>query len=247
MERREFVFLESLVRFIEAKTIIEVGVQVGDMAVHLCRAAKQNGGKYFGFDIWSRHGLDGQFNQAGSKQSVSKRLDGDYTLTQVDTINNQKGFEGMLKQQCPNGINFAFIDACHSYLGIANDFFTVYPMLSKCGVIAFHDTLMIDGCREFAHDLRTKYNDGTFDIVDFPFGIGSKRCGITLLSKRSFPILNIGITEVCGAPSRPKEIEENEEQWYKEEIKDKPEMPRTFKDTIHTDRLGMCNKRKKYE
>lgn len=247
MERREFVYLESLVRFIEAKTIVEVGVQTGDMAVHLCRAAQENRGKYFGFDIWSSHGLGGQFRQQGSKQSVSKRLQGNFTLTQVDTINNQSGFEGMLKQQCPNGIDFAFIDACHSYLGIANDFFTVYPMLSKCGVIAFHDTLMIDGCREFVHDLRTKYNDGTFDIVDFPFGLGNKRCGITLLSKRSYPKLNIGITEVCGAPSRPKEIEASEEQWYSEEIDNKPEMPKKFTGSIHTDQLGMYNKRKKHD
>ena len=117
-----------------------------------------------------------------------------------------------------SAIDFAFIDGDHSYNGIKNDFFIVYPLLSKTGIVAFHDTQRIDGCREFILDLRTKYNDGSFDIVDFPFGNKHRRVGISVLVKRTFPVLNIPIDEICGSPSYPGDILKREKEWYKDQV-----------------------------
>lgn len=249
MERREFAFLEALAVFIEAKTIVEVGVQVGNMAVHLCRAAEKNTGNYYGFDLWGTHGLKSQFEAQGSLESVSGKLKAaglsSYTLLQVDTLNKREHFIESLKSLCPNGIDFAFIDACHSYHGIANDFFAVYPMLNLGGVVVFHDTLRIDGCREFVLDLRTKYNNGFFDITDYPYGMGERRCGISVLTKRSFAQLNIGIDEICGSNSTPAEIEYREARWLASEVASAGgAMPSSFNEPILVSNLGYCTRNK---
>lgn len=248
MERRELEFMESLVKFLEAKIIVEVGVQFGHMATHLCRAANYNNGKYYGFDIWSEHGMINQFGRMGSKEHVESLLKSnnlkDFELNQVDTLNKRNEFISHLQRISTNGINFVFIDADHSYKGIANDFFAVYPFLSNEGVIAFHDTLRIDGCREFILDLRTKYNDGTFDISDYPFGSGSRRCGVTLLTKKSFPNIPIGIDEVCGSISESHIIEQKEIEWYKKEIENKPSMPPIFNGEILLNKIGFYNRDK---
>lgn len=223
--RSEFEFLAAWVRFIQAKTVVEIGVLQGDMAVHLAKAVKDNGGHYYGFDMWDRHGMAGQFPQVGSIESVGDRLrelgpsPGDhgispgpasvgntyFTLHRIDTLKDLPQFEEILDRI--KSIDFAFIDGDHSYLGIASDFRAVYPRLGVGGVIAFHDTLRIDGCREFVLDLRTKYDDRMFDIFDLPWGGGDRRCGVTLLVKKSFSSLDIGIDEVCGSLNSPYDIE----------------------------------------
>ena len=249
--RREFEFLASLVYFIEAKTVVEVGVQFGNMAVYIAKAVQRNGGKYIGFDIWDIHGQVRQFWQMSNKEEVQNRLINEglnnFELIQIDTINNQKLFEQKLKNHCPNGIDFAFIDGDHSYKGIANDFFTVYPLLNPKGVIAFHDTASIDGCREFMLDLRTKYYDGTFDLIDFPFGVEERHGGVSILSKRSYHMPDIKIDEVCGSISEPKLIEQKELEWYNTIITSVEPETYNFDITQKINHIGYYPERKKYE
>ena len=45
------------------------------------------------------------------------------------------------------------------------------------GIVAFYDTAVIDGCREFIADLRI-YNNGSYDVRD-SHGTNSRNCGIT--------------------------------------------------------------------
>lgn len=254
MERREFEFLKAHVHFLEAKTVVEVGVQRGDMAVYLAQAVQANGGKYIGFDLWGVHGQDKQYKQVGSKESVIKILHNagcrNYHLVQVDTINKRDDFERELDLHCPDGIDFAFIDGDHSYLGVANDFDAIYSRLSSRGVIAFHDTAVIDGCREFMYDLHNKFNDGTYDLIDYPFGSENRHCGISILSKKSLPTQAIAIDEICGSISDAKDIEESEAFMYS--------MRRTQIDTtksclkineikMKTDKIGYYPNRKKYD
>lgn len=250
MGRSELDFLEHIALFTEAKTIVEVGVQRGEMAVHLCRAAQANNGQYFGFDMWSTHGINNQFVQVGSKEQVTQLLKSNnlncFTLTPINTIDNREQFKNILKQQCPNGIDFAFIDACHSYLGILNDFKCIYPLMNLKGVVVFHDTCKIDGCREFMIDLRTKYNDGTFDIIDLPYGTGGRNCGVSLLFKRTFPVLDEQIDEICGSISTPKDIEQKELDWYNAQLKNIQIPDITAKDLLR-DNITERIERKKYE
>jgi len=255
IERSEMQFFEVLIKFLEARVCVEVGVAYGDGTLYMCRGAQQNNGHVYGFDIWNRHGLKKQFSSFSSLEKVSERLKkegvSNFTLTQIDTIGEKSRFEKEIDRLCPQGIDFAFIDGCHSYLGIKNDFSVIYPRIKKAtGVIGFHDTLMIDGCREFVLDLRTKYHDGTFDIVDFPFGCHSgRRIGVTLLVKRSHPILDSPITEVCGSISTEQEIENREVTWYLQEcarnIRDMKLL--STQDTMQFHNLGDHKQRKKFE
>lgn len=213
--------LKSLIQLNQCKTIVEIGVSCGTSTRWMCEGAKLSGGHVYGFDCWERHGSLMQFEATSTKEDVENYLienghEEVFTLNKIDSKSTE--FIGMLKQMCPK-IDLAFIDGDHSYGGIFNDFSYVYPLLNpEGGIIMFHDTLMIDGCREFIIDLRTIFNDGTFDIVDFPWG-NNNRVGISLLVKRSYPLINLPIFEKSGSPSSHEEIFAKEKSWLKEEIK----------------------------
>jgi len=217
----EGLFFGSIAKFIRSRIIIEIGVAYGRTTAHLCNAAEVTGGFVHGFDLWNVHGQQKQFSQISSKENVEKYLyDNEFhnfKLHKIDTFSNE--FDDLLKQLFEKSkIDFAFIDADHSYIGIKNDFFKIYPYLSDTGVIAFHDTLRIDGCREFMIDLRTKYNDGTFDLIELPWGNGTRRVGIHVLVKRTYPVLGMTIDETCGSLSSIEDIYYKEKIWYIDEL-----------------------------
>lgn len=205
--------LSELILINKCQTIVEIGVCTGNTTLSLCEAASHIGGKVFGIDCWSDHGLKNQFKKRGTLKDVEDRIKLEnflnFQLFEKNTYDVD--FKDFLKKITPS-IDFAFIDACHSYKGILNDFQAVYPLLSKTGIIVFHDTLKIDGCREFVLDLRTKYYDGTYDIFDL-FG-GNNEMGISFLIKKQFPVLDIKINQICGSVSSPDSIMAREKEVY---------------------------------
>mgnify|MGYP001594168688 CR=1 FL=1 len=234
---------KSIILLNKSKVCVEIGVAHGTTSKFLCEGAESVGGHLYGFDVWSDHGhknipnneqyckeyekkygsrllYKSEYGQISSKSDVIKYLKSSglsaFTMTQIDS--KDSSFNNVLKTMCPK-IDFAFLDGDHSYNGLKNDFNAVYPLLSDIGIIAFHDTQKIDGCREFVLDLRTKLFDGTYDIVDFPFGNGKRKVGVSLLIKRAYPITNQPIDEMCGSPSLPHEIMEREQEWYSNELR----------------------------
>lgn len=239
-ERSESVFMRELIIFNRYKVCIEIGVCGGETTKFLCSATKATGGHVHGFDLWGIHGLNKQFSAQHSQASVEANLTREghtnFTLKTVDT--KTKKFKELLTSQCPE-IDFAFIDGCHSYPGLKNDFDIIYPLLANTGMIAFHDTLRIDGCRQFVLDLRTKYYDGTYDIIDFPWGLGNRRAGLTILAKRQYPVINLPLDEKCGSISSPKEIIEKEKAWFKnEQNQHNPSQVDAWSLAIDTNNLG---------
>jgi predicted O-methyltransferase YrrM len=218
--RQQGPLLASLIYFNDCKTIIEIGVAHASTTAYLCQAAASTNGHVYGYDLWGKHGLKGDCITYASKFSCEKYLNKfgykNYTLTKTDTTSQE--FRTMINERHPK-IDFAFIDGCHSYQGVKNDFDVVYPNLSDTGIIAFHDTVRIDGTREFMLDLRTKYFDGTYDIVEFPFGNFQRRVGITLLVKRSIAKLQdeLPMDEQCNLENRFDQIYAKEREWYKKE------------------------------
>lgn len=210
--------LQHFIAFNRYRTCVEIGVAFGTTTLFLCRGAEANGGRVYGFDLWDIHGVENQFPQIGSQQDVTRYLNNNgvtnFELTKIDTKTEQ--FKDKIRTI--GHIDFAFIDGCHTYDGIKNDFYTVYRQLSPCGAIVFHDTLRIDGCREFMIDLRTIYNDGTFDMIEMPWGNLDRRVGVTILMKRSFATLGIGVDEVLhGGASPTVNIYSKEQSWIKQE------------------------------
>jgi hypothetical protein len=220
--------LESLVYLNQAQVIVEVGVAEAKSTDWLCRGAKLRGGKVYGYDLWDTHGLNNQFEHWSSKEKCEAYLQSkghtNFELTKINSRTPE--FAELIKTKHPS-IDLAYIDGCHSYDGIKNDFDIIYPLLSECGVIVFHDTLKIDGCREFMIDLRTKFFDGTFDLITFPWGsmfysdgnVVNRRTGISVLAKRSFATLDLPIDEQCNLDEHFQEIYVKEEEWYEAELK----------------------------
>lgn len=209
----EFILLNS------SKTIVEIGVNHGETTLALCDAASQTDGHVYGIDLWDKHGLYNQFSKTGDKQIVEQNLRNNgynnFTLIQKNTFDLD--FSSFLKKLTPE-IDLAFIDGCHSYNGCLNDLQAVYPLLSKTGVVVFHDTQRIDGCREIIYDLRTKFYDGTYDIFDLGGGYKNRMMGISFLVKRQLPALQIPINQLCGSPKTAYEIELQEQNWYKTQL-----------------------------
>jgi hypothetical protein len=220
--------LESLVYLNQAQVIVEVGVAEAKSTDWLCRGAKLRGGKVYGYDLWDTHGLNNQFEHWSSKEKCEAYLQSkghsNFELTKINSRTPE--FAELIKTKHPS-IDLAYIDGCHSYDGIKNDFDVIYPLLSESGVIVFHDTLRIDGCREFMIDLRTKFFDGTYDLITFPWGsmfysdgnVVNRRTGISVLAKRSFATLDLPIDEQCNLDEHFQEIYVKEEEWYEKELK----------------------------
>ena len=220
--------LESLVYLNQAKVVVEVGVAEAKSTDWLCRGAKLRGGFVYGYDLWDTHGVNNQFEHWSTKEKCEAYLQSkghsNFELTKINSRTPE--FAELIKTKHPV-IDLAFIDGCHSYDGIKNDFDAIYPQLSDSGVIVFHDTMSIDGCREFMIDLRTKYNDGTFDLVTFPYGsmfysdgnVVDRRTGISVLVKRSFAVLDQPIDEQCNPDEHFNDIYVKEEEWYEAELK----------------------------
>ena len=220
--------LESLVYLNQAQVIVEVGVAEAKSTDWLCRGAKLRGGKVYGYDLWDTHGVNNQFEHWSSKEKCETYLQSkghtNFELTKINSRTPE--FAELIKIKHPS-IDLAYIDGCHSYDGIKNDFDIIYPLLSECGVIVFHDTLKIDGCREFMIDLRTKLWDGTYDLITFPWGsmfysdgnVVNRRTGISVLTKRSFATLDLPIDEQCNLDEHFNDIYVKEEEWYDAELK----------------------------
>jgi hypothetical protein len=220
--------LESLVYLNQAQVIVEVGVAEAKSTDWLCRGAKLRGGKVYGYDLWDTHGLNNQFEHWSTKEKCETYLQSkghtNFELTKINSRTPE--FAELIKSKHPS-IDLAYIDGCHSYDGIKNDFDIIYPLLSESGVIVFHDTLRIDGCREFMIDLRTKFFDGTYDLITFPWGsmfysdgnVVNRRTGISVLAKRSFATLDLPIDEQCNLDEHFNDIYVKEEEWYEKELK----------------------------
>lgn len=211
--------LQQLIYFNRYKTIIEIGVACGTTTLYLCKGCSINNGKVFGFDIWAKHGKWNQFDPISTKKDVCDYLDSNGITNYEMIVQDTKDFNFNNILDKIGIIDFAFIDGDHSYDGVKNDFDKIYPRISDNGMIVFHDTLAIDGCREFMLDLRSKYNDGTFDIIDFPYGNIHRRVGVSILMKRIHLNCKILLDESCGSLSSFDQIYKKEKDWYTSQLK----------------------------
>jgi hypothetical protein len=230
---QEHAFMEGLIQLIEPNNIIEVGVAHGSMSGVMARGVNKimnhvdtknnyDGCRYTGFDVWADHGLLREFPGFGSQEEaeeyVSAWID-TYEFVNINTQTEQQRFHQELQRihETVGAIDFAFIDGDHSYHGIANDFFNVWPYMSDKGIVAFHDTAVIDGCREFILDLR-RNNNGSYDVIDFPYGFHQRHCGVTLVQPRTFVHDDVMIDEVCGSPNSYFDIENQEREYYESNL-----------------------------
>ena len=204
-------------KFCHYKTLVEIGVQNAKTTVHLCNAAQTIGGKVFGYDFFAPIGVyKGNYGNLEICQNKLKSFGDIVKLQKVDTTTEK--FDDMLRIDTGGCIDFVFIDGDHSYRGVKNDFLKVYPHLSDMGTIAFHDTYSHIGPRKFILELYTDLNDGTFDIINLPFGMGNARYGLTFLTKRGWARTESGIITVSHDINDKsvdlKSVYKKEKDWY---------------------------------
>ena len=195
--------ISSLGLFTYATTIVEIGVQRANSTKHFCEAMKKTHGFVYGYDTFEPVGAyikkpgtryGGSFGSLEACTEALKEYD-NFKLTKINTHSPE--FADILIQDLGHKkIDIAFIDACHSYDGAVKDLQTVYPLLARTGIIVFHDTYSHVGLRKLNIDLRTKLYDGTYDVIELPFGRGNKRLGLTIVVKRSFALTNTGILNI---------------------------------------------------
>jgi len=218
-------FIASFAAYTHSKTIVEIGVQYGDTFVELCKVAEMTDGKVFGYDFFApidayakRHA--GRISRVMDILEDNNIKESSYKLTTIDTTG--PNFPGILNNDTSGSIDFAFIDGDHSYDGVTKDFLNVYPYMNVDGSIIFHDTFSHIGLRKFVLDLYGELNDGTFDIINLPFGavgdVKGNRHGLTILTKRSYP-LGLAQEEIFAHDRYMsfEDIYEKEAEWYKEQ------------------------------
>ena len=124
--------LESLIYLNQCKTIVEIGVAEAKTTAFLCNGAKMYNGHVHGYDVWDTHGLNNQFDHWSSKEKCEEYLQSkghtNFTLTKINSKTDE--FRELVKTRHPV-IDLAYIDGCHSYEGIKNDFEAVYQLLDR--------------------------------------------------------------------------------------------------------------------
>lgn len=60
----------------------------------------------------------------------------------ADRIRAIRGYSGLVRDDIPSGIDFAFIDGDHSWEGIECDWQIVVEKLDSNGIVCFHDALI---------------------------------------------------------------------------------------------------------
>lgn len=122
-------FLASLIGMSKYKTALEIGVFEGETSQHLINALP-NGGQYLGIDINDyRTDLTKATMTTGGKSI-------DFILgNSLDELNKLP----------KNHFDIIFVDADHSWETILPEFKLVEKLVSRGGVIVYHDTIHLEG------------------------------------------------------------------------------------------------------
>jgi len=126
------LFLASIIKMAKYITVLEIGVFEGETTQHLINALPQ-GGHYVGIDI------NDYRTNATKAAMTSKGKAIDFVLgNSLEELN-----------KLPSGhFDLIFVDGDHSWEHVVKEFKLVEKVLANGGVIAYHDTIHLDGPRK---------------------------------------------------------------------------------------------------
>jgi len=125
-------FLAALVKMSKYKTVLEIGVFEGETSQHLINALPK-GGQYVGIDI----------NDYRTEKTIATMQTGGKS---IDFILGNSLYE--LNKLPKNHFDLIFVDADHSWAAILPEFKLVEMLVSRGGVIVYHDTIHLEGPRK---------------------------------------------------------------------------------------------------
>lgn len=148
--------LYDLVRLFRPEVAVEIGTAKGNSAIAIGQALKENGfGKLYTIDPIELELVKIAIRKSGLKKQIEYVVD--FSTNFIPKKNFQK-------------IDFVFIDGDHGYENVKKDFDLVKNLVPKGGVIAFHDTILIDGPKKVIEEIQA---GGEFDIITLPTLSGS--------------------------------------------------------------------------
>ena len=125
-------FLASLIKMSKYMTVLEIGVFEGETTQHLINALPQ-GGQYIGIDI----------NDYRTDKTSALMAEGGKS---IDFILGNSLDE--LNKLPKNHFDLIFVDGDHSFGHVLQEFKLVEKLVSRGGVIVYHDTIHLDGPRK---------------------------------------------------------------------------------------------------
>lgn len=153
-------FLASLVKMSKYKTILEIGVFEGETAQLLIKSLPK-GGQYIGIDI----------NDYRTDATKLYMAEGGKSIDFI--LGNSHDELGKLPK---NHFDLIFVDGDHSWASILPEFKLVEKLVSRGGVIVYHDTIHLEDPKKLVeYAAYYKYNNVTLNT---PEGRG-----ITILHK----------------------------------------------------------------
>jgi cephalosporin hydroxylase len=173
----ELIQMLEAVKKRKPQTVVEVGTANGGTLLLLCCLAQNDatvasidlpGGKFGGgYSAWK---IPLYRDFAGKSQKLH--------LLRGDSHSNAM-FETLVSVLCGKSIDFLFIDADHTYEGVKRDFQLYSPLVSKGGLIGFHDIAPISpggeyGVRQLWNELKPayKWSEIIADPKQQGYGIG---------------------------------------------------------------------------
>jgi predicted O-methyltransferase YrrM len=147
-------FLKSLVELHCSKKILEIGVFRGFTSNKLIEASIINKGDYTGIDI-EDHRIE----------EIKEKFEN--TNSWFIQNNSLIVLESFVKEN--KKFDFIFIDSFHSYEQVSNEFNFCKSIITKNGLIAFHDSILHEGVREFILELKRLSDIGNLSIEIMTF------------------------------------------------------------------------------
>lgn len=126
------LFMASMIKMSKYMTVLEIGVFEGETSQHLINALPK-GGQYVGIDI----------NDYRTELTKATMTTGGKSIDFI--LGNSLDELGKLPK---NHFDLIFVDADHSWAAILPEFKLVEKLVSRGGVIVYHDTIHLDGPRK---------------------------------------------------------------------------------------------------
>ena len=145
------LFMASLIKMSKYMTVLEIGVFEGETSQHLIKALPK-GGQYVGIDINDYRTDATKLYMSEGGKSI------DFILgNSLDELNKLP----------KNHFDLIFVDADHSSNALLPEFKLVEKLVSRGGVIVYHDTIHLEGPKKLVeYAAHFKYNTVTLNTTE---------------------------------------------------------------------------------
>jgi predicted O-methyltransferase YrrM len=163
-----------LIRELNPKIIVELGVHFGDSYFTFCQACEELelNTQLYGIDHWQGDEQAGFFGEEVFEEVSSYETE----FYEENSTLIKTNFDDALGEFSDGSIDLLHIDGSHEYENIRNDFHNWLPKIRKGGKILIHDILVERedfGVRKFWNEISQTYNTQSHPEG---FGLGIVNC-----------------------------------------------------------------------